>query len=298
MTIENILDILHQYQNNDFTNKIDNKYQGEIAKLVDGINSLNDSITKMLIQNEKEANLLQHDSNELLNNVKLLNHSTTKTAASLEETAAAMQEISSNISATTESISQMTIYSKELGDAATSGEKLANQTTKAMDEINEQVNLINEAISVIDQIAFQTNILSLNAAVEAATAGEAGKGFAVVAGEVRNLAARSAEAANEIKKLVENATIKANTGKDIAQTMINGYNELNNSIDNTINLIKSVEDASKNQQISIEDINNIINDLQEQTKQNAQIAQKTNQIAHKTNQIASIIINSVNEKIF
>ena len=82
-----------------------------------------------------------------------------------------------------------------------------------MDEINTQVNAINEAITVIDQIAFQTNILSLNAAVEAATAGEAGKGFAVVAQEVRNLASRSSEAAKEIKELVLNATTKANQGK-------------------------------------------------------------------------------------
>jgi methyl-accepting chemotaxis protein len=82
------------------------------------------------------------------------------------------------------------------------GEKLAEQTTEAMNEIDEEVNAINEAITIIDQIAFQTNILSLNAAVEAATAGEAGKGFAVVAQEVRNLASRSAEAANEIKELV------------------------------------------------------------------------------------------------
>ncbi|MFX4232112.1 methyl-accepting chemotaxis protein, partial [Aliarcobacter butzleri] len=92
---------------------------------------------------------------------------------------------------------------------------------------NNQVNLINEAIGVIDNIAFQTNILSLNAAVEAATAGEAGKGFAVVAGEVRNLASRSAEAAREIKTIVENATSKANQGKSIATNMIEGYKELN-----------------------------------------------------------------------
>ncbi|WP_226809459.1 methyl-accepting chemotaxis protein, partial [Aliarcobacter butzleri] len=80
------------------------------------------------------------------------------------------------------------------------------------EDITKQVNAINEAIGVIDNIAFQTNILSLNAAVEAATAGEAGKGFAVVAQEVRNLASRSAEAAHEIKAIVENATIKANEG--------------------------------------------------------------------------------------
>ena len=82
-----------------------------------------------------------------------------------------------------------------------------------MDEINKEVSSINEAIEVIDQIAFQTNILSLNAAVEAATAGEAGKGFAVVAAEVRNLANRSAEAAREIKHIVELASKKAKEGK-------------------------------------------------------------------------------------
>ena len=106
----------------------------------------------------------------------------------------------------------MAKYSNSVTVSASQGEKLANQTTVAMDEINAQVNLITEAISVIDQIAFQTNILSLNAAVEAATAGEAGLGFAVVAQEVRNLASRSAEAAKEIKTIVENATKKANDG--------------------------------------------------------------------------------------
>ncbi|MFV7791462.1 methyl-accepting chemotaxis protein, partial [Aliarcobacter lanthieri] len=96
---------------------------------------------------------------------------------------------------------------------------------------------ISEAIGVNDNIAFQTNILSINAAVEAATAGEAGKGFAVVAQEVRNLASRSAEAAKEIKDIVELATRKANDGKNIANSMIEGYKDLNYSISQTMNLI-------------------------------------------------------------
>lgn len=107
----------------------------------------------------------------------------------------------------------MSKYAESLNGSALEGEKLASQTTKERDEINQEVSSINEAITIIDQIAFQTNILSLNAAVEAATAGEAGKGFAVVAQEVRNLANRSADAVNEIKNLVENATSKANNGK-------------------------------------------------------------------------------------
>ena len=121
-----------------------------------------------------------------------------------------------------------------------------------MDEINNQVHLINDSILVIDQIAFQTNILSLNAAVEAATAGEAGKGFAVVAAEVRNLASRSAEAAKEIKAIVENATSKANQGKDIANNMIDGYKQLNQNISQTINLISDIEMSSKEQLSGIE----------------------------------------------
>ncbi len=88
-------------------------------------------------------------------------------------------------------------------DSIEEGQKLATYTVESMDSINDQTQAIADAITVIDQIAFQTNILSLNAAVEAATAGEAGKGFAVVAQEVRNLASRSAEAAKEIKSLVE-----------------------------------------------------------------------------------------------
>ncbi|RXJ95209.1 hypothetical protein CRV02_14640, partial [Arcobacter sp. CECT 8989] len=114
----------------------------------------------------------------------------------------------------------MSLNAKELTSSVKEGEKLASKTTVAMSEINEQVSEITNAIGIIDQIAFQTNILSLNAAVEAATAGEAGKGFAVVAQEVRNLASRSATAANEIKIIVENATQKANEGKQIASKMI------------------------------------------------------------------------------
>ncbi|MEA3512789.1 MAG: methyl-accepting chemotaxis protein, partial [Campylobacterota bacterium] len=178
------------------------------------------------------------------------------------------------------------------------GQNLANQTTTAMDEINTEVTAISEAITVIDQIAFQTNILSLNAAVEAATAGEAGKGFAVVAQEVRNLASRSAEAANEIKALVENANDKANSGKNIADKMIDGYTGLNENISKTIELISSVEAASKEQQTGIEQINNAINTLDTQTQQNANVASQTKTIASDTKSIAFDIVENANSKEF
>ena len=192
----------------------------------------------------------------------------------------------------------MSKLSSSVTSSAKDGEILANQTTLAMDEINTQVNLVNEAISVIDQIAFQTNILSLNAAVEAATAGEAGKGFAVVAQEVRNLANRSAEAANEIKSIVENATSKANEGKQIANSMIEGYKELNESINQTINLISDVEMSSKEQLLGIEQINDAVNQLDQQTQQNAMIASQTNDIALSADEIAKLVVSDANAKEF
>ena len=167
-----------------------------------------------------------------------------------------------------------------------------------MDEINVQVNAINESISVIDQIAFQTNILSLNAAVEAATAGEAGKGFAVVAAEVRNLASRSAEAAREIKAIVENATSKANQGKQIAGHMIDGYKQLNQNISQTINLISDIEMSSKEQLSGIEQINDAVNSLDQQTQKNAAIATQAHDIALITDNIAKLVVSNANAKEF
>ena len=271
---------------------------GVFERLVVGINTLQTSITQMLIDNKTNGLTLDASSDILLVNVDKLNQSSNEAAASLEETAAAIEQITSNVRNNTENIAKMAKLSTEVTNSANQGEKLANQTTQAMDEINNQVNLINEAITVIDQIAFQTNILSLNAAVEAATAGEAGKGFAVVAQEVRNLASRSAEAAKEIKTIVENATRKANDGKEIANHMISGYKGLNENISQTINLIKDIEMSSKEQLSGIEQINDAVNQLDRQTQQNANIASQAHDVAIITDEIAKLVVSNANAKEF
>ena len=297
--IDNILTVLEKFSQYNYLSKVDTKgIKEHLLRLANGVNSLGDSITEMLVDNKKNGMIIDSSSNILLKNVDTLNHSSNSAAASLEETAAALEEITGNVTNTTEKIAQMSVLAKNVTDSASEGLSLATKTTKAMDEINQQVTAINEAITVIDQIAFQTNILSLNAAVEAATAGEAGKGFAVVAQEVRNLASRSAEAAKEIKSLVENANIKANEGKTIADSMIDGYGSLNTNIDRTIELISDVSSASKEQQAGIVQINDAINSLDQQTQKNAEVASKTKDIAVKASQIATNIVKKADEKEF
>ncbi|PRM93548.1 chemotaxis protein [Arcobacter cryaerophilus gv. occultus] len=292
--INKVLSVLDSFSKLDFRVKIDN----DNGKVAAGINNLSNIINHMLVENKSNGLTLEESSKMLLFNVNKLNISSNEAAASLEETAAALEEITSNIRNNTESIAKMSMLSNGVTKAVNEGQAMANQTTTAMDEINVQVNLVNEAIGVIDNIAFQTNILSLNAAVEAATAGEAGKGFAVVAQEVRNLATRSAEAAKEIKAIVERATVKANEGKNIATNMIDGYKNLNSNISSTMNLISDIENASKEQLLGIEQINDAVNQLDQQTQQNAMIASQSHDIALSTDEIAKLIVSDANQKEF
>ncbi len=289
-----IIQLFEDFAKLDFTKTVEN----DNGKVSLALNNLGKLITQMLIENKKNGLTLENSAKVLLDNVDNLNVSSNSAAASLEETAAALEEVTQNIRGNSEHVAHMSDNATKLNNSSEAGQQLAIKTTAAMDDINEKVTAINEAITVIDQIAFQTNILSLNAAVEAATAGEAGKGFAVVAQEVRNLAARSAEAAKEIKDLVEDANIKANEGKEIADGMIEGYTGLNENISNTIELIGKVSEASKEQLQGIEQINDAVNQLDHQTQENASVASNAKNIAVHTSDIAKRIVTNANAKEF
>jgi methyl-accepting chemotaxis protein len=295
-------EVLEEYAKHNYMSKLtlkpNDEKGGVLERLVIGINGLQDSITQMLVENKSNGLTLEDSSKILLTNVDNLNASSNTAAASLEETAAALEEITSNIRNNTQSIFKMSTLSHDVTKSVKDGETLATETVNAMQEINNQVQDINDAIAVIDQIAFQTNILSLNAAVEAATAGEAGRGFAVVAQEVRNLASRSADAAKEIKNIVEQARNKADVGKTIANNMIIGYGSLNQNITQTIELIENIEHASKEQLQGIEQINDAVNALDQQTQQNAVVALQSHEVAVITDSIAKLVVKNANEKEF
>ena len=297
--ISNILRVLTSYSKLDFRPKLaENNLEGIIKELEKDVNILGDVITQTLLENKRIGITLSNNANILTNNMQGIASAANSQAASLEETAASLEQITSNITNNTQTTTQMANYGNKVKTSISLGQELANKTVISMEEINSQTSAINEAITIIDQIAFQTNILSLNAAVEAATAGEAGRGFAVVAGEVRTLASRSAEAAKQIKNLVENAQRKTQEGKDIASDMIKGYSQLNENITTTLELIQNVTTASKEQASGMIQINDAVNSLDQITQLNAQNASSANEIAQKTLVISNTIIEQADAKEF
>ena len=212
-------------------------YGGEVGGLFASFKALGESVSDMMAIIAKNGHTLHNGAITLSQASDRLNMASNEQAGSLEETAASIEELTSNISSNSQKAIQMANIAKEVQISANEGKKLADNTVTAMNEINKATNAINEAVTVIDNIAFQTNILSLNAAVEAATAGDAGKGFAVVAQEVRNLANRSAEAAKEIKNLAALANTKSSEGLTISNDMIEGFSVLNQKITHTAELV-------------------------------------------------------------
>ncbi|MGB5867289.1 MAG: methyl-accepting chemotaxis protein [Arcobacteraceae bacterium] len=271
---------------------------GLVASLFHGMQVTQSTMNEVMALMDNSTKRLTFGASDLSDAAQELSNSSNQQAAALEQTAAAIEEVTSTIVHSTENTIKMSQYAKNVTKSSEKGILLANQTSTSMDELSTEINTINDAIKIIDQIAFQTNILSLNAAVEAATAGEAGKGFAVVAQEVRNLASRSAEAANQIKQLVESAKNKANDGKNVAFMMIEGFNELNNDITSTIAIIDDVANATKEQQEAMNQINNTVNSLDQATQKNASLSSQISDMALVTKDLAVQLQGAVDKTTF
>ena len=297
-SFEQMLYFFERYQKNDFTVEIKSNQAQELKTLIDAVNKLNIKISKMLLSSLKSGSMFKENAEALRNNMEQLSTNITTQATILEETSASVEEITSSVRNNSLDVDKMLKYSNELTVSVKNGYESAKNSAELMDRINNRTKSIEDAISIIDQIAFQTNILSLNAAVEAATAGEAGRGFAVVAAEVRSLASRSAEAAKEIKLLVGGATLEANNGKIASTEMIKEYDVLNENIQKTKQIIENISSSLKEQERGIEQVNVAIADLDRATQQNALKAQETREIANHNDQMATTMIVETNKTNF
>ncbi len=298
--ITRVLDALENYSQDNYSYRIQSsgKTIAQIQQLFNQVDYLGDTLTKLSGQNLKNGKALQQTSAVLSTNISKLAQASQEEARSLNEASESLNEVTQNLANISKNSQEMENLANKVRVSSKEGQDLANKTVESISNINEKVNAINEAIIIINQIAFQTNILSLNAAVEAATAGEAGKGFAVVAQEVRNLASRSADAANEIKELVEVATAQSNIGSSIANDMITGYKTLNEDISSTTTLIDLVSRETIIQQQKVSQINNTISHIDKSVQENAKIADETNLVSKQASTIAQKIVDDATGKEF
>ena len=298
--------LLNNYSEGNYKFKLEDEdvanMQGDFGVLYKSTSFLGETTSSLIAMINSAGNNLEESTKILANSSNELAISSSNQASSLQQTSSSLEQITQNLIKNNENMTQMKEISDELNSASKLGNSSAQQTFVSMDEISKKVNAINEAITIIDQIAFQTNILSLNAAVEAATAGEAGKGFAVVAGEVRNLATKSADAAKEIKNLVESANIEAIDGKNIADEMIKGYENLDLKISETKDIIDNITKFSKEQEIAISQINSTVSNLDLTTQENAKTALKidslSNEVSTLSDELLQITSKSKIDKIY
>ncbi|WP_313345953.1 HAMP domain-containing methyl-accepting chemotaxis protein [Sedimentibacter sp.] len=196
-------------------------------------------------------------------------------ASSLQELTATIEEVKGQINLSVDNADKVKTCANGVKDGAIDGNKHMEEMLKAMDEINVSSSNISKVIKAIEDIAFQTNILSLNAAVEAARAGQYGKGFAVVAEEVRNLASRSAEAAKETTDMIKNSIQRAEYGSKIAKITANAFNEIVGGIEQVAGLVGEIADASVGQSSSIDQINNGIVQVSDVVQSNSAASEES-----------------------
>ena len=235
------------------------------------VESLNDIVGQLQLSGDQ----ISAGSGEVSDSAQSLSQGATESASSLEEISASLNELSSQTVTNAENASQANQLSAEAQNAAKQGGEKMELMVAAMAEINEAGQNISKIIKTIDEIAFQTNLLALNAAVEAARAGQHGKGFAVVAEEVRNLAARSAKAAEETSELIEGSVAKTENGSTIAGQTAEALQGIYNSISKTSDLVAEIAAASSEQAEGVSQINEGVTQIDQVTQQNTAAAEES-----------------------
>jgi methyl-accepting chemotaxis protein len=297
--IQNTLYVLEKYTKDDYTSKIDTTYlKNDFKLLASGVNHLQQSITKIFQENKTNVSILKEHSTILEDHAKTLTQTSSKQKESMHQSINSINEISLSINDGHKSIENMAIVTSKLLTSVDSGLKLVDETNNSMNLINTQAKQISKTLKIMDEIALQTSILSLNASVEASSAGEAGKGFAVVADEVRNLALKSTQAANQIKAIVQETETKIIDGQDVSQKLIEGFNELSDYIHTTTDHIDTLSHGIDKQNRSLKSVNSTIPILENSITKNSNIASQTDHIVSDIDNIIEKIIASTQKQLF
>lgn len=257
-----------------------------LNNIIDSLNALVGNIYSAVDQVAAGAVQVSMGSQEL-------SRGATVQASSVEQLTASITEIASQTKENAQNAGQASILAKDMRESALSGNNEMKEMLTSMEEINESSRSISKIIKVIDDIAFQTNILALNAAVEAARAGQHGKGFAVVAEEVRNLAARSAKAANETTSLIEGSINKVGKGTQIAKDTAKTLNSIVDGVDKVANLVENIAVASNEQATGIAQVNQGLEQVSKVVQTNSATAEQSAAASEELSGQANILKGSV-----
>nr|WP_308700830.1 methyl-accepting chemotaxis protein [Pseudoduganella guangdongensis] len=265
----------------------------ETAQLMRALAIMNSNLTDIVGRVRIGTRTIVVASSEIAAGNQDLSSRTEHQARSLEETASSMEQLTATVQQNSSSARQATMSARDAALVAGNGGMVVAEVIETMSAINESSKKIVDIIGVIDSIAFQTNILALNAAVEAARAGEQGRGFAVVAGEVRNLAHRSAAAAGEVKRLIDDSVDKVEKGTSQVNRAGISMHEIVQSIENVTAIVGQIASASEEQSAGIKQVNQAITEMDRVTQQNAALVEEAAAAAESMREQANRLAEQV-----
>ena len=270
----------------DLSQTIDTEYHGDLGRLTKAINASTHKLNEIVSLVRDVALHVDEEATEVSQDARELSSRVQEQASSLEETSATMHQMNSAVQNNSQNALETEKVAQQVESEISTSVETMQQTIDAMSEIQASSHQIAEIVTMIDSIAFQTNLLALNAAVEAARAGDHGRGFAVVAGEVRGLAQKSAEAAKDIRKLIDESVAKIDRGTQMATEAGASLNGVTESIHQVTKMVEQIAQASSEQADGIQQVHQAITNIDSVTQENAGLVERTTEAANNLSEQA------------